>query len=180
MSEFFASIKAEAFLARLSGASDRLRRAMLLVVNRLTIEVQAVVKRKLSGEVLHVRSGTLRRSVNRRVVEEGGSVVGSVGTNVRYAAPHEYGFTGDVQVRGHSRRSARQLALARWRRKKDGTLVEVAGSYKKAGGGAGEVWVAPHVRHVNMPERSFLRSTLREFSDKIRRDVRAAALEALR
>jgi phage gpG-like protein len=177
VSEFLVSIKAEAFLARLSGSADRLRQAMLRVVNRLTIEVQAVVKRKLTGEVLHVRSGTLRRSVNRKVVEESGSVVGSVGTNVRYAAAHEYGFKGDVQVQGHVRKVASRSTF-----RNAGATVTANGISVRKGKmlSQGIAFVQPHVRSVNMPERSFLRSTLREFSDKIKRDVRAAALEALK
>jgi phage gpG-like protein len=112
-------------------------------------------------------------------VEESGSVVGSVGTNVRYAAAHEYGFKGDVQVQvqGHVRKAASRSTF-----RNAGATVTANGISVRKGKmrSQGIAFVQPHVRSVNMPERSFLRSTLREFSDKIKRDVRAAALEALK
>jgi phage gpG-like protein len=141
-------IRAEEFLARLKGAGERLHAVMVRVVTRLSIEIQAaVVSDKLSGQVLHTRTGTLRRSINRVVFDEPGRILAQVGTNVVYARVHEYGFQGIQNVREHARK---------------GHIVRA------------------HVRNVNMPERSFLRSTLREFEQKIRTDIRRAAMEALK
>lgn len=157
-------IRAETFLASLKGAADRLAANLLRAVTRLSIEIQTAVKRKLSGEVLHNRTGTLRRSINRVVTQDSHGVIATEGTNVRYAAIHEYGFNGEVTVAEHVRKAA-------------GAAVGKKGGKTPAGG---TVNVRSHVRHVVMPERSFLRSTLRDFTPKIQTDLRAAALEALR
>lgn len=142
-------IRAEQFLASLAQRSRELDAAMVRVITRLSIEVQSAVKtEKLSGQALSVRTGTLRRSINRVVVQQGNSVYAQVGTNVVYAAAHEYGFQGVVNVREYARRS-------------DGAKVRA------------------HTRQMNTPERSFLRSTLRERASQIRAEVKDAALRVL-
>jgi len=145
-------IRAETFLASLRGAADRLAANLFRAVTRLSIEIQTAIKRKLAGEVLHTRTGTLRRSINRLVTQDSHGVVATEGTNVRYAAVHEYGFNGQVTVGSHVR--------------------------KLASGGTANV--RQHARTMVMPERSFLRSTLAEFRPRIQSELRAAALEALR
>lgn len=137
----------------LLGAGDRLADDMTKAVDRLTIEVQAHVKdRKLSGQVLHVRSGTLRRSINRATIVKQGSIEGQVGTNVKYAAIHEYGFHGSVGVRSYVR------STAKW----------------------GDVTVRAHTRVVNMPMRSFLRTTLADDANHITMTLREAAVASVR
>jgi phage gpG-like protein len=152
MSQFLVSITAEDFLARLRGAPERLNAAIRTTVERLSVQVQALVKRKLGGEVLHVRTGTLRRSINRLITDDSHGVIATVGTNVRYAAIHEYGFDGEVPVKAYSRHTAA------------GTVANVRA----------------HVRHVVMPKRSFLVSSLDDMGPQIKTDIKAAALEALR
>ena len=147
------TMRSEQLVASLLGKSDQLHAAMVRVMNRLSIEVQGQVKSdKLTGQVLHVRSGTLRRSINRDVQDDGTNVTATVGTNVRYARVHEYGFDGSVDVRSFSR--------------------------KTPSGGQAEV--RAHTRQVRLPERSFLRSTVKEQADHIRADIKRAALEAVR
>lgn len=166
MSDFTVSIRTESWLAALHGSGDRLHANMVRVVTRLSLEVQTAVKEgKLSGQALHNRTGTLRRSINRVVQDDGRNVIAQVGTNVRYAAIHEYGFDGIVNVREHTRRSARQLAVGR---------------KKQVGKSGGEITVRAHTMHMHMPERSFLRSTLRERVAKIRSEIKTAAREAIR
>lgn len=157
-------LRAEQFLNVIARAPGRLQANILAAVTRLSIEVQAAIKAgKLSGQVLHVRTGTLRRSINRLVTQSSAGVFATEGTNVRYAAIHEYGFQGDETVRGHVRKVASRSVGSG----KKQTLQGIA-------------FVREHVRRVNMPERSFLRSTLRDFEPKIRADLKAAALAALR
>lgn len=144
-------IRAEQFLARLAGASDRLDAIMLRVITRLSVEVQAGVKDKLTGQVLHVRTGTLRRSINRKVDQSGGTTEATIGTNVVYAEPHEFGFDGLVQVRAHTRQTP----------------------------SAGVANVRAHARQMHVKESSFLRSTLKEFQPRIVREIREAAIGAL-
>lgn len=162
--KFTASIRAEAFLSRLSASPERLAASMRAVLNRLSIRVQSVVKEsKLTGQVLHVRSGTLRRSINRRLMEDSKGFFAQVGTNVKYGAVHEYGFTGTVNVRAYVRR-----------------LYESAQVGKKKRKVTGSVLVKAHQRAVRIPERSYLRSTVREMMPYIRREIRQEALKAIK
>lgn len=160
------SMRAETLLARLAGMEDKLRDGTRAAVTRLSIIVQTGVKEgRLTGQVLHVRTGTLRRSINRRVETTDSGTTAVVGTNVRYAAVHEYGFDGDVTVKAHTRRSALQMSAKRTQRAKKSE---------------GETHVRSFTRHMRMPERSFLRSEVRSRADEIRQTIREAALQAVR
>jgi phage gpG-like protein len=173
-------IRAEAVIARFRHMGARMHDALLREITRLSVKLQAKVKdQKLTGQVLHVRTGTLRRSINRVVEDRGEVIKAQVGTNVPYAHIHEYGFNGIESVRAHVRRSPRQMAMARYRTNKLGERIEIKGSYNKAGGGEGEINVRAHARHMVMPERSFLRSALADMEDEIRTDIRRAAREGL-
>lgn len=123
--------------------------------------VRTVKQNKLTGQVLHVRSGRLRRSIHSEVSSTETAVTGIVGTNVEYAAAHEYGFTGTESVRQHLR-----------------TITQAFGRAIK--GGAVQVQVSAHSRQVNLPERSFLRSALREMAPEITMQLRQAVNNALR
>ncbi|MDR1192188.1 MAG: phage virion morphogenesis protein [Verrucomicrobiales bacterium] len=62
----------------------------------------------LSGkQVLHVRSNLLRKSIRRSVATVNGSaIVSAIGSNVKYAAIHEYGGTTPAHViRARNRKS---------------------------------------------------------------------------
>lgn len=63
---------------------------------------------KESKDRVHVVTGTLRRSISAPAPEENseGGWTGRVGTNVRYAAMEEFGYSGPQQVRAHIRHSA--------------------------------------------------------------------------
>lgn len=117
---------------------------------KLAIRLQKHVKQyKLSGQVLKVRSGTLRRSIAYRTYIRGNTVTAKVGTNVPYGRVHEYGFRGQVNVKAHLRK---------------------VNGYSH--------WVNNHTRKVNLPERSFLRSSLKDLKMYIRMDMKAAVREA--
>lgn len=91
-------------LNRLRAASPEIVARVKPTMYRLAIMLQRKVKtEKLSGQVLHVRSGTLRRSISQRVTVEGGLLTGVVGTNLKYGRVHEYG--GRVSIREHVRKS---------------------------------------------------------------------------
>ncbi len=169
-------IRAEAVKAKFAGASKKLHDAVLHAVTGLSIELQALVKRKLTGEVLHVRTGTLRRSINRVVVDHEGQIRAQIGTNVVYAAAHEYGFQGIVQIRAYIRKTYApgSTVLSKGGRRGIRTWI------RKRGEQTGEAHVKSHARKMNIPERSFLRSSLREMAPKISADIRAAALGALK
>lgn len=164
--ELTVSVRGEALLARLAGTSDRLQSNIRTAVQRLSIVVQTGVKEgKLTGQVLHARTGTLRRSINRVVTEDASGVYATVGTNVVYAAPHEYGFDGIVNVRAHTRRAQAQMALK---------------GKKRPSKSAGTINVREFTRHMVMPERSFLRSELKDRESEIRETLRQATLQAVR
>lgn len=141
----------EEVIARFAAMPGRLRQELAVGIGRAVLMVQVLSKEKLSDDVLKVRSGRLRRSINTQVTQSGDLVTGIVGTNVEYAAAHEYGFNDTVSV-------AESL-----RRVKSGKTVTVRA----------------HSMHMNLPERSFLRSALREKQPEIRDEIVQAADRAV-
>lgn len=84
------------FLASKRPVKARVEREL----RELAVKLQRKVKsEKLSGQVLNVRTGRLKRSINQRVQVFESAVVASVGTNVKYGAAWELGF----DVREHER-----------------------------------------------------------------------------
>jgi phage gpG-like protein len=118
-------------------------------VLQLAIKLTALVKRKLGGDVLKVRTGRLRRSINYRLFRRESSVVATVGTNVKYGAVHELG--GKFQVPAHMR-----MQTMAW-----GKLMKQPR----------KVNVRSHT--ANYPQRSFLVASLREMEPEIERELRA-------
>ena len=117
-----------------------------------------VVSNKLQGQVLKHRSGALGRSIQAKPVQaSGSSVSGGVfsSSDVPYAAIHEYGFDGEESVKPHQR-----IINQVFGRPCDPVTVQVQA----------------FTRHMVMPERSFLRSSLTEKSDEITAGIQAAAL----
>jgi phage gpG-like protein len=102
--------------------------------------VRHVKEQKLSGQVLKNRTGTLRRSITHKVAETPQEIKGTVGTNVSYARPHEFGYKGQTLI---TQAFGRQLKFPVW-------------------------------KSINLPQRSFLRSSLREKADAIRTEYMAA------
>lgn len=141
----------EEIAAKLREKPDQLRQALTTGVSRAVLIVQTRTKDKLSGEVLQVKTGRLRRSINQAVRQESDRVVGTVGTNVVYARPHEFGFQGVVTVKEHLRRT-------------------VSGK---------DVTVRSHSMQMNLPERSFLRTALQEMVPDIRAEFEAALKSAV-
>ena len=166
---------------KFDGLADRVRNKLRQTMRSLAIQAQGVVKDdKLSGQVLHARTSNLRNSIYQRVEESGDSIVGVIGTVVKYGRVHEYGFDDVVSVRAHIRRSRAQMAQATYTRtNKKGekiTKVHQKGRYGKS---TGEINVRSFERHMNIPERSFLRSTLRDMSGTIHEQLQASILKAL-
>lgn len=107
---------------------------------------------KLSDQVLHVRSGRLRRSITMRVEQDGKTTTGWVGTNVVYARRLEYGFTGTESVRAFMRR-------ATGGKKKDARSVPVRAFTRKA----------------NTKEYRFLRGSYDDLRGPIQQELRNAS-----
>lgn len=140
-------------IVKLGRANLRVREAVRLSISRLTLELLRKVKAdKLSGQVLNVRTGRLRRSITQRVETSPGRITGIVGTNVKYARVHEFGFTGQQSVKAHVR--------------------QIKSAFGRSLSGARPVIVRAHSRNVHIPERSFLRSALADMEPRIRSQMR--------
>lgn len=142
----------DATVAKFDAFSAKLRAELRVGVGRAALLVQTQTKQnKLSGQVLNVVTGRLRRSINTRLTETDSGVQGTVGTNVSYAHVHEFGFQGTVSVREHLRTS-------------------------KLGK---QFTVRAHSMKMNVPEKSFLRSALTDMQEPIRLEFEAALQRSL-
>lgn len=132
-------------------------------IEALTLKLEARVKQKLSGKVLNVRSGDLRASIFRKVEQVATTIVGAVGSaGVKYARIHEYG--GTIKHPGGTKYYIdKATGLARFISNKS----ELA------------AWAFPMTRphDIKIPERSYLRSSLREMAGEIMKGLKEAALD---
>lgn len=139
---------------------DGVRSRVTDSIGRLTLRLQrAVMREKLTGQVLKVRSGTLRRSIDQRLLTDSKAVTGAVSTNVGYGRAHEYGSQEEITVKEHLR------------------LVKQAfGRDLKH-----PVWatVKAHTAKQNLPESSFLRSALADMKPEIIATIDNAVREGL-
>jgi phage gpG-like protein len=120
-------------------APKAVRDAVFRAVETSAAKVTARAKAKLSDDVLHVQTGRLRRSIHYVIGGSETAPTATIGTNVEYAAIHEFGGrTGPHVIEAVN---ARVLAFP---------------------GRDGRMHFAPRVNHPGsrMPERSFLRSAL--------------------
>lgn len=99
--------------------------------------------RQTGGKTLILRN-ILKRSITYEV--QGNSV--AVGTNVPYAAAHQFGFDGTVLVRAHRQRITARDIIRR--------SVTARGRIRKTKLASGIGFVKEHERHMKMPERPFL------------------------
>lgn len=150
-------------VAYLKSMPATIRKGLSDGIKKQWFRLQAhVVSQKLSGQVLKRRTGVLASSINvgggqsaSEFIDSGsGDIIGRVGTKVRYAGVHEYG--GTVNIPAHQRRL---------------TMV-----YGKP--------VTPKMINVSahnarFPERSFLRSSLRDRRAEIIAGLTQAVGEAI-
>lgn len=128
-------------------------------IGRLTLKLLTRVKvSKLSGQVLNVRTGRLRRSITQKVVSTPSHITGIVGTNVEYARAHELGFNGQVSVKAH----LRQIKMA-WGKRITPRTVEIRA----------------HSRQMNLPEKSFLRSALADMAPEIMQTLQQSVRQGI-
>lgn len=149
-----------AVLLQLRSRGLVLREQLRTTVQEQGIRLLRLVKLKVSGPVLKNRSGTLRRKLNVRFTETANEILSTVGLKLKYAATHEYGFDGIVSIRAHLRR-----------------VTQVFGRPLAS---PISVSVRAHTAHMKLPERSYLRSTLREEAPSIREAMRLAIGGAFR
>lgn len=154
-------IGGDVLAAVLRSYGGKVQTAIVQSIGRSALRLQSeVMDNRLSGQVLNIRTGNLHRSIHQQVTSSGGLVVGEVNTNVRYGVAHEYGFTGTVNVKA----SMRQIRQAFGRPLKSLRYVQIRA----------------HSRNVKLPERSFLRSALRDMKPEIEADLQKSIEGALR
>lgn len=134
--------------AYLDDYTPRVHDALLKAITTQTLDLQNYIQSdKLSGQVLNVVTGNLRRSIFTKINDSGTSIQGEVysSNDVKYGAIHEYGGVTSP----HDIYPKNALALHFFM-------------------GGAEVF-AKHVHHPgsHMPERSFMRSGLDDQSDTI-------------
>ncbi len=144
-----------AVIVRLSNLEQSIPAGVARTVISLVIQLQRLIMQKLSGSVLHVRTGVLRSSITHREEITATSIRAMVGTAVEYARYHEYGVPHSWEIRP---KSARALHF-------------------QAGG---EHIFATYVIHPPLPERSFERSALEEMRPIIIARINEALAEAVR
>lgn len=146
---------------RLAALPDRIIPAVSARLQAAAYQLEADVKaNKLTGQVLHVRTGRLRRSIHAADVKvSDGKISTTVGTNVEYAARHEYGFHGEETVKAH----VRHMTQAWGKQLREPLTVNVRSFSRK----------------VDYDARSFLRSQLREDAQMIRDAIRKGVQEGL-
>ncbi len=139
-------------------AAGALDSALERAVTRLAIKMTALVKQKLSGEVLNVRTNRLRGSIHYEIQKGDGNVTATVGTNVVYAKTHELGLT----IPAHIVQARRGAALK----------FEMGGKvmFRKR----------VNIPAVKMPKRSFLEASLRQMAPEIESTLAAEVVGDMR
>lgn len=152
----------KALIAKLDRMPAALKQALLVKVTQLALRLEKKVKvDKLNGQVLNRVTGNLARSIAYKVDQGPESVTGRVFSSgdVKYAAIHEFGG----QTAPHLILPKKAQALA----------------FTSKGG---EQVFARKVNHPGskMPERSFLRSSLRDMSGEITKELKATVIRTLK
>lgn len=118
---------------------------LLRTMQRIGFDLTGYVQQnKLQGQVLKHRTGWLSSHVHPEVQDLGTAARVTVGVDAKavpYARIHEYGFSGTERVKPHQR-----IITMAFGRQIDPVTV----------------MVGEFTRTMNMPERSYLRSSLKE------------------
>lgn len=140
----FEIVGTEEVVASLERMPQKMHGEILKAVTLLTLQLESHVKLdKLEGQVLNHITGRLQGSIHSDTTDGGTTITGRVySSGCDYAAIHEYGFSGTETVREH-------LRTHLFGREVDPYLVP------------------SFTREMNMPERSFLRSALKDYEQKI-------------
>lgn len=144
-------------IARIDKAPEAVRRELTREITAIVIELEGYIKNeKLSGQVLHVVSGDLRRSIHAvlPVIQTATGVMGQVAQSgdVKYGAIHEFGGTTPAHVIEATKGEALHFVM-----------------------GGKDVFFK-RVNHPGsvIPERSYMRSALADKRDSIVDRLQAA------
>lgn len=161
------------------GMQDKVRSKVLDLAVMLR---DAVKNNYLTGQVLHVRTGRLRRSITSST--ENGGFTGVVGTNVEYARIQEFGGTTKphdilpVHAKALFFKGSGVIGPMEKMTSKMGRYLRApsARAGMKAAFDRGEMVFAKAVHHPGskIPEHSFLRAALRDLGPEIRAQLEDA------
>jgi len=139
-----------ALAVQLRTASRRLHDSLRVAMARIAIGLQSyIMTQKLEGQVLHHRSGKLVRSIQQHLEENGNTISAVVQAGTLAPYAVVHEWGGTFLIPAHLSHSAQGR----------------------------EYWVREHT--ATYPERSFMRSSLREYRDPALREIRAAIQEAV-
>jgi len=166
-------------------------RVGVAIAKALDLENQLTVgyidARKLSQRgamTLGVVTNRLRSSMRATpAIVTGNSVESSIGSNVKYAGVHEFGIDKDVTVRGYTReisgKKGRGIAVQDFQPIFDSRTGKIS-RYKKAGkrNVTGEAQVKSFQRHMKLPARAYIRTSLEERAPDYKRSISEAIVTA--
>jgi phage gpG-like protein len=166
-------------IERLRTMNPRLLGASARGMSKATREIHGkITTERLTGQgpfpvsmhKLGVRTGQLRRTLRWTKAEiSGNSVETTIGSNVRYAAAHEFGFEGTVPVKAHTR--TRHFSAKGKRLTKAGALAQA----RKGQAVTGFVsQVRAHSRKASIPERAPIRTGIEDHRDLMRQEIAGA------
>jgi hypothetical protein len=132
--------------------------AAMDVQNELTTGHIQRTKLSVRGPfTLGVRTNRLRLSARpTKAIVAADTILSSIGSNVKYAGVHEFGFTGTVQVRGFTRRQVSNDIVGGKRR----GFVSRQKREKVSANGIARV--GPFTRRANIPARAMFRTGITE------------------
>lgn len=147
-------------MARLDHMPDAVRAALYIKVQSLALKLENWVKtRKLNGQVLNRISGRLARSIANKVTQDPATVLAEIFSSgdVKYAGIHEFGGTTAPHVIVPKKASALAFMLG------------------------GKQVFAKKVNHPGskMPQRSFLRSSLKDMSVEISTEMKKSVVQTV-
>ena len=161
-------------------AGKAIRQGMVFAMRRSTIRLaDYIVEHKLSGQKLSVRTGNLRRSLQekraKKVQERSNEIIGTVGSNLKYAAIHEYGGTirpkrtkwlaiplkAALTARGVARGGPRDFKNTFFAMSKNGNLI----MFSKSMGSIIPLFALK--KEVKIPKNPYMKSGLKEKSSDI-------------
>ena len=147
--------------SRLMGAPARVAGGVWRTLYQQGLELQRhIVADKLTGQVLNVVTGALRRSIQLAMSQDGDlmrATVYSAG-DVKYARIHEFGFSGVEHVVAHTRMQTQVF----------GRVVSPF-----------QVNVGAHDRMMNMPQRSFMRTGLADRQEPATKAIMDAVMAGM-
>ena len=146
-------VGAKEVAAKFAAMPNKLHQELLKTITSLSLDLQQhVVQDKLQGQVLNHITGRLASSIHADLPpkQTADSIIGRVySAGCNYAAIHEFGFSGAETVREHIRTHVFGREVAPFT-------------------------VPSFTRTMNMPERSFLRSSLKDMEPQIISELQAA------